>query len=90
MTQNTWTAIIAAIIVALIVLLPQRAGRHPGADATAPAGQSFATKGFDRVPIWSISISHRCPAVIGPTPAGVPPTSGAGSGAGTPGTGRLA
>jgi uncharacterized membrane-anchored protein len=29
------SAVIAAIIVALIVLLPQRAGRHPGADATA-------------------------------------------------------
>ncbi|QEE39872.1 MULTISPECIES: hypothetical protein [unclassified Methylobacterium] len=29
------SAVIAAFIVALIVLLPQRAGRHPGADATA-------------------------------------------------------
>lgn len=29
------SAVIAAVIVALIVLLPQRAGRHPGADATA-------------------------------------------------------
>ncbi|KST59954.1 hypothetical protein AO398_03485 [Methylobacterium sp. GXS13] len=28
------SAVIAAFIVALIVLLPQRAGRHPGADAT--------------------------------------------------------
>ena len=51
---------------------PHRSGRVRVRSGGRVHAQSLATKGLARVPIWSISISQRCPAVIGPTPAGVP------------------
>ena len=36
-SRYTATAILAAAIVALILLIPQRPGFHPGAPAAAPA-----------------------------------------------------